>query len=187
MWKNEKWQVNLFLQKAKNKSIYSRIIRNKWSILRNYFKSLNTIQFWGNFDKSSASKITRTRTTRTRTRTAPTTTKAFLRSLTHYMLPIKNADTSTVYPQISRPDYNIFDGLKSILLEITLQLIGDHFILLLLVSFSHILSRRNKLLLNGRYVDNFILMAFRWIQQLQIKTVFWILLPRNCWHDRNTP
>ena len=38
------------------------------------------IQFWGNFDKSSASKITTTRTT----------TKSFLRSLTHYMLAIKN-------------------------------------------------------------------------------------------------
>ena len=38
------------------------------------------IQFCGDFDKSSASKIT----------TTTTTTKSFLRSLTHYMLAIKN-------------------------------------------------------------------------------------------------
>ena len=45
-----------------------------------FLSSLITIQFWRNFDKSSASKITRTTTT---------TTKSFLRSLTHYMLAIK--------------------------------------------------------------------------------------------------
>ena len=47
-------------------------------------KSLDTIQFWGNFDKSSASRTTTT------TPTTKTTTKYFLRSLTHYMLAIKN-------------------------------------------------------------------------------------------------
>ena len=46
-----------------------------------FFSSFNTIQFWGNFDKSSASRTTTTTTT---------TTKSFLRSLTHYMLAIKN-------------------------------------------------------------------------------------------------
>ena len=34
MSENEIWQVNLFLQKVKNKSIYSRIIRNTRSILQ---------------------------------------------------------------------------------------------------------------------------------------------------------
>ena len=48
------------------------------------------IQFWGNFDKTSASKITTTATTKTKT----TTTKSFLRSLRHYLLAIKNKTKS---------------------------------------------------------------------------------------------
>ena len=54
--------------------------KNRIWLVNLFFTESEKIQFWGNFGKSSASRTT----------TTPTTTKSFLRSLTHYMPAIKN-------------------------------------------------------------------------------------------------
>ena len=91
----EKWNMArqyIFTEKEKNQLIQEWSGKNDpYSTCSVIFSSLNTIRFWGNFDKSSAS------------RTTTKTTKYFLRSLTHYLLAIKNNKiTVQVLPDIKK-------------------------------------------------------------------------------------